>query len=134
MRYSKENLGRIFERTDGRCHLYGKKRAFKNYARFGKRGNWEVDHLKPRANGGTDHLSNLYVACISHNRSKGRRSAKEVRAKHGLVRRPMSRRQRERQEERKFWDVVLACGALAGGVVLLALIADGADMHAPTHT
>ncbi|MGH7298189.1 MAG: HNH endonuclease, partial [Polyangiaceae bacterium] len=70
MRYSKTERRAIYDRTSGKCHLCGSKRAFKNYGTQGARGAWTVDHSMARAAGDTDHGNNLYVACISCNSSK----------------------------------------------------------------
>ena len=40
----------------------------------------EVDHILPRAQGGTDHLENLQLLCSHCNRSKGRRTMAEWKA------------------------------------------------------
>lgn len=43
------------------------------YPSYGKNSGmgWEVDHSKPRAAGGTDHLNNLQALNTQANRSKG---------------------------------------------------------------
>ncbi len=75
MSFSKRELKKIFGKTGGRCRYCGKPLSFGNYGRrngvLGVYGRWEVDHSKPQAKGGTDHLNNLYPACPSCNRSKG---------------------------------------------------------------
>jgi 5-methylcytosine-specific restriction endonuclease McrA len=68
--WSEEQKDYIFHKTDGCCHLCGKKLARKNYAQKDERGCWEVEHSKSIANGGTDHLNNLFPACIPCNREK----------------------------------------------------------------
>ena len=72
-------LNDIYDRTTGRCHLCGKRLAFHNYGCHGTRGAWHIEHSVPRANGGTDHLNNLYPGCIPCNLSKGTRSTRSVR-------------------------------------------------------
>jgi hypothetical protein len=66
MVYDEKTLKMIYSRTDGYCHICGKKLSLKNYARLeGKeRG------LSSQINGGSDHLNNLYSACIICNREK----------------------------------------------------------------
>lgn len=71
MGYSIERQREIYERTNGRCHICRKQLAWCNYGVLGTHGAWEVEHSIPRAAGGTDHLNNLYPACIGCNRSKG---------------------------------------------------------------
>lgn len=70
MSYTVEQLDLIYQRTSGKCHLCHDPLARSNYARFGERGAWEVEHSVPRARGGTDRLNNLYAAHICCNRSK----------------------------------------------------------------
>jgi hypothetical protein len=52
MAYTDERLNRIYDRTNGYCHICHKKLSFVNYAQYGWRGAWEVDHSKPKAKGG----------------------------------------------------------------------------------
>ena len=108
MGYSDERLGDIFDKTDGQCHICGKKLAFKNYAANGSRGAWEVEHSIPKAKGGTDHLNNLFPACISCNRSKRDGSTRAARAQYGRKRAPLS-------QERK--DRVRSKNTVKGGIV-----------------
>ena len=69
--YGLDRLRRIYDKTEGYCYHCGKKIAWKNYGEHEGRGAWEVDHSKPRASGGTDHLNNLFPSCPKCNRSKG---------------------------------------------------------------
>lgn len=59
----------VFDRCDGHCHYCG----------LGLEliGPWEVEHMKPRALGGTDSPWNLVAACVPCNRSKRDRTALE---------------------------------------------------------
>jgi len=43
----------------------------RNYGTSNRRSSWEVDHSIPQSRGGTNHLNNLFPACIKCNRSKG---------------------------------------------------------------
>jgi 5-methylcytosine-specific restriction endonuclease McrA len=70
MSYDVEILRRIYDRTEGHCHICGKKLSFANYAISSGRGAWEVEHSVAKATGGTNHLNNLFPACITCNRSK----------------------------------------------------------------
>ena len=112
MGYSNERLEKIFDRTSGYCHICAGKLAFRNYAVSGARGAWEVEHSKPKCEGGTDHLNNLYAAHISCNRSKRATCTRKARAKHGRTKAPLSSK---RRKEAKFGNV--ADGAFIGGVV-----------------
>jgi hypothetical protein len=94
--YTDEELTDIFDRTDGCCHLCFVRLAFSNYGRLGSRGAWEVEHSNPRANGGTNRLSNLYAAHIVCNRWKGTRATRTVRGWHGYRAAPFSAAKRER--------------------------------------
>lgn len=106
----------IFEKTDGRCHICGKRLAFANYAAHGARGAWEIDHSKPRARSGTDHLHNLWPACISCNRSKQARSTRSARAAYGRTRAPMSRVKQGAARERNTL-IGGGGGAVVGGMI-----------------
>ena len=108
MRLTEDQVNDIFDRTSGKCHLCHKKLSFKNYARYGERGAWEVEHSVPRACGGSNRLNNLYAACISCNRAKGARTTRSIRLRRGLTRAPMSANTRKAA---KRWN------ALGGGLL-----------------
>lgn len=108
MVFNEEELNRIYERTSGYCHICHKKLAFKNYGKVGARASWEVEHSNPQAKGGSNHLNNLYPACISCNRSKGASSTASARAKNGKTRAPLSLEKRKNAK---------AGNALAGGTL-----------------
>jgi hypothetical protein len=135
MSYSNEQRSRIYDRTDGKCHLCHRKIAWKNYGVFGARGGWEVDHSRPRANGGTDHGNNLFAACISCNRSKQHDSTRAVRRANGVSRAPISAAERVRRRDRVVagGGAGLAVGALFGpwgmifGPLVGAALASTAD-------
>jgi len=105
-------LQKILEKTDRVCHLCGSRLAYSNYAKYGSRGAWEVDHGVAWARGGSDHLNNLWPACIPCNRSKWVHSARSVRARNGLTRSPMSRA----WKDRRLLQNVLA-GSVIGGCI-----------------
>lgn len=108
MAFDNDTLKRIFERSDGVCHLCRKKLAFRNYGQNGGRGAWEVEHSNARSNGGTDRLNNLYPAHIACNRSKGDKSSRSARAKHGYRSAPLSAKAKKKS-------------AVAGGLIGAAL-------------
>ncbi|WP_045118991.1 HNH endonuclease [Haliangium ochraceum] len=117
MAYSNERLNDIYDRTDGYCHLCGRKLAFSNYASFGSRGAWEVEHSVPRSRGGTERRNNLFAACISCNRSKGgRTSTRSMRSKFGRTRAPYSRQKKDELRAEN-----AAVGGLVGAGVATAL-------------
>lgn len=115
MAYDNETLNDIYDRTDGRCHLCGKKLSFMNYGKSGRKGAWEVEHSRCRAKGGTDHLCNLFAACIPCNRRKGTYTTKTTRSWHGRTRAPLSKTARkEAQISNRLTGVVI--GGLLGTV------------------
>lgn len=86
----------IYSKTDGCCHLCGKKHRLSDYAIT-----WQREHHIPRANGGSDNIRNLFVACIKCNLIKGTLPSKVVRRWMGLNQVPLSRKAklRIRQEQ-----------------------------------
>jgi len=96
MAYDEITLRKIYDRTDGRCHICLKKLSFINYGKRGKRGAWEVDHSCPRSMNGGDRLNNLYASCIFCNRTKGTFSSKTARSWHGRTKAPLTRAKKER--------------------------------------
>lgn len=112
MAYSDDVLNRIYDRTDGYCHLCCKKLSFINYARQGFRGAWEVEHSVPLSRGGTNHLNNLYPACISCNRFKAAQSSRAVRSSYGRRRAPFSRIRKEQIRKSNASTCGVVCGLL----------------------
>lgn len=125
MKSPNDNLKRVYEKTNGKCHLCGRGLCFRNHGRAGARGAWEIEHSRPRAKGGTDHGNNLFPAHIPCNRSKGTRPANSVRAAHGLRRPPLSAAQ---ASQRRSENTV--AGALIGGLVGLVFGPAGAAIGA----
>lgn len=111
-RYDNETLRKIYDRTSGYCHICGKKLSWANYARPRRKGAWEVEHSVPRAKGGTDHLNNLFAACVECNRGKRDITTRAARGWHGRTRAPLSREQRGKA--RTFNAIA---GGIAGGLV-----------------
>lgn len=117
MAYDDKTLKLIYSRTDGYCHICGKKLSLKNYAVMGGKGCWEVEHSHAKANGGSDHLNNLYAACIACNREKGTVTAKTARSWNGLKRAPLSRNKKTQvRSENAIIGVVIGgiIGSIAG--------------------
>ena len=116
LRYTSEQLEAIYDRTDGHCHLCGKKLCFTNYGQYGKRGSWEVEHSNARCNGGSDRLCNLYAAHIFCNRQKGTVTTRTARAWNGRTKAPLSKKRKEQisTSNRWGWGTV---GALSGAAV-----------------
>lgn len=94
MSFTDDRLRHIHQRTEGRCHICRKQLSLRNYGVLGKRGAWEVEHSKPRSKGGTDHMNNLYAACIACNRKKGNSSSVSARSANGYKCAPPSKAKR----------------------------------------
>jgi hypothetical protein len=99
MNRSTERLNAIYNKTDGYCHLCHRKLSFKNYGVRNSKGAWHIEHSIPRANGGTDHLNNLYAACIPCNEDKGTRHNRSVRKQNGVTRAPHCRVKKQQVRE-----------------------------------
>ena len=108
---------KIFDRTDGRCHICRKKLCFNNYGVNGARGSWHVEHSKCQAHGGTNHGNNLYAACITCNLQKGTLSTRAVRSRNGYTRAPLSQAKKESVRETNTW-LGGAVGAATGAIVI----------------
>ncbi|MGH9766473.1 MAG: HNH endonuclease [Blastocatellia bacterium] len=121
MAYSEESLNRIYDRTDGYCHICRKKLSFVNYGKPGRRGAWEVEHSRCKAKGGTDRLCNLFPACIPCNRRKGTYTTKTARAWHGRTRAPLSKETRKKAQRSN-----ALAGAVIGGILGFIAGAGGA--------
>ncbi|HMO63899.1 MAG TPA: HNH endonuclease [Verrucomicrobiota bacterium] len=117
MRLDDRTLTRIYARTSGYCHLCGSKLSRTNYGKHGARGAWEIEHSLPRIKGGSDHINNLYPACIRCNRSKGSTTTRTARRWHGRTRAPLSP---ARRVEAKGRSAVV--GALTLGLVGRAVL------------
>jgi 5-methylcytosine-specific restriction endonuclease McrA len=111
-RYDGDRLRAIFDKANGCCHLCGRTIAFSNYGNHGARGAWEVDHSKPVAEGGTDHLNNLFPAHTSCNRSKQDASSRSSRKENGRTRAPLSAAAIERARFKQ-----AMAGAFSGGLL-----------------
>lgn len=117
MQFDDDSLDDIYCKTDGKCHVCGKKLSRVNYGCYGRKGAWHVEHSVPRAKGGTDHLNNLFPACIGCNLDKGTSSTRSARAKHRRTRAPYSREKREKIRQ----ENTIVAGA--AGLVIGAAIA-----------
>ena len=117
MPFTDEQLSRIFERTDGRCHICHGKLYFGNYGVFGRRGAWEVEHSNPRCNGSSDRLGNLYAAHIVCNRQKGSMTTRTARAWNSRTKAPLSKERKAAIRSENRWGCG-SVGALTGAAVL----------------
>jgi hypothetical protein len=110
MAYTVQQLDLIYRRTTGYCHLCHKKLSRKNYGIRNARGAWEVEHSIPRSQGGTDHMNNLFAACISCNNDKSSLTTRTARSWHEKTCAPLCP---EKRAEAKIQNGVI--GAAVGG-------------------
>ena len=115
MKYDEETKDKVLLKTDSSCHICRKKLLKKNYGVNGANGAWEIDHSKPIAVGGTNHINNLYPACISCNRSKGSLTNSVARKPHGFTTAPKSKAQKNKEKK----ESVIKGGLIGGGIGLI---------------
>lgn len=109
------NLNRIkiiYSKTDGCCHLCHRKLSFTNYGIRGAKGGWHIEHSKAKANGGSDHLNNLFPACIDCNIEKGTNYTRTIRSRNGQTRAPYNQ-----QKKQKIKDENTIIGMIGGGLL-----------------
>jgi hypothetical protein len=116
MRYDKTLLTQIYRRTSGYCHLCHSKLAFKNYGRPDNRGAWEVEHSVPCSKGGTDHLNNLFAACVICNRDKSNTTTRTARGWNGKKCAPLNPLKRKQAKFDNGFSGAIA-GGFAGGLI-----------------
>ena len=78
------DLGTVIRHNDAKNkrHLYGEQGGnCRGCGEHFRPQNLEVDHIVPRAKGGTDHLDNLQLLCGHCNRVKGDRGMEYLRTK-----------------------------------------------------
>lgn len=102
-KFSAEERKRIFDKTDGICHLCNGTLAFSSYGGRGVRGKWEIEHSIPIAKGGTDHFNNLFPAHVRCNKIKSDREKRTVRRELGYYQQ----------------DDTLTLGQVIGGTLML---------------
>lgn len=112
MPFSNDLLNAIYDKTDGCCHLCHRKLSFTNYGKRNRKGAWHVEHSIPRAKGGTNHLNNLFLACISCNCGKGTTHTRTVRRRNGVSRAPYSRAKKQSIKEAN-----ALLGMIGGGII-----------------
>lgn len=111
---------RIYDKTDGQCHICRKKLALINYGAVSSKGAWEVDHSIPKSKGGTDHLTNLNPACIPCNRIKNNLSTRTARSWFGYTNAPKSRA--VRNEENRYRRIMIFIFLIIGFLFLPNLL------------
>ena len=127
MAYDNDRLNEIYDKTDGYCHLCHKKLSFTNHGKRGKKGSWHVEHSIAKANGGTNHLNNLFPACIKCNEEKGTVHSKTARGWKGNTRAPYSKAKKKKIRTNKTVGGAMIGGALGsilgpGGAIIGATI------------
>ena len=103
---------KIYDKTDGYCHICHSKLSFANYGNHGTKGAWHIEHSVPKAKGGSDHLNNLYPACITCNLDKGTQHTKTARRQNGTTRAPFSKAKKERIKNGN-----TTAGVIIGGIL-----------------
>lgn len=107
----KERLRKIYEKTDGHCHICHSSLVFASHGKHNTKGAWHIEHSKPKSKGGTDHLNNLLPACIPCNLTKGVKHTKIARAKHGHTRAPLSKVKKQDIQGKR-----IIVGGIVGGI------------------
>lgn len=110
-----ERLKKIYSKTDGYCHLCHRKLSLTNYNQQGTKGAWHIDHSKAKANGGTDHMNNLFPACIICNNEKGVLHKQTIRRRFGVSRAPLSKLQKNKIKKENSL-IGMAGGSIVGSV------------------
>jgi hypothetical protein len=113
MKFDKRQLDSIYRRTSGYCHICHMKLALRNYGHTGTKGAWQVEHSVPRSRGGTDHLNNLFAACVSCNHEKSNKTTRTARGWNGKTSAPLNHVKRKQAKfENGFAAAIL--GGFAG--------------------
>jgi HNH endonuclease len=116
MSFDNQILTRIYRRTSGYCHLCHTKLSLKNYGQRGKKGAWQVEHSVPRSKGGSDHLNNLFAACVSCNCDKSNKTTRTARGWNGKTSAPLNPEKRKQAKFDNGFAGAIA-GGFAGGVI-----------------
>jgi len=98
----------VYKKTNGYCHICHRKLSLKNHGKNNEKGGWHLEHSIPKARGGTEHLNNLFAACIPCNLEKGTMHNRTIRARYGTTRAPYSKAKKDKIRN----DNTLAGGAL----------------------
>lgn len=112
MKKDLERLTKIFDKTDGNCHLCHKELIFENHGLQDVEYSWHIEHSKPKASGGTDHLNNLYPACAKCNLEKGTLKTSVIRKRKGVIRAPLAKTKKAEIKRINTID-----GAVLGGIL-----------------
>lgn len=135
MPYDERTLDVIYAKTGGDCHCCGQPLKRDQYGQLNASSGWEVDHSKPRKQGGSDHLNNLFPACIPCNRANGARHGRKRRRDRGNRLRPLSQTEKWLRKTGGKTAAATACGLIglvAGPAGLLIGAMAGAAFADPT--
>jgi 5-methylcytosine-specific restriction endonuclease McrA len=105
-------LRKIYDKTDGYCHVCHRKLSFQNHGNQGSKGAWHIEHSVPKAKGGTNHQNNLFPACIECNIEKSTMTSRTARGYYGNSRAPYTKAKKE-----KIKSSNTLAGILLGGVL-----------------
>jgi 5-methylcytosine-specific restriction endonuclease McrA len=84
----KKEIIKIWDKTNGHCHFCGIDLIFENYGKNKDiKGNWNVDHIFPKASGGENKTVNYLPICGECNRLKWHRTGKQIKEimRYGIV-------------------------------------------------
>jgi len=126
---NRQKLKKVYDRTNGYCHICHKKLSLCNYGILGLKGAWHIEHSKAKANGGSDHLNNLYAACIECNFKKGTKSTRTMRRRNSVSRAPYNKEKREAIKNGNTVFGMLTGGAIGslfgpGGVIICSVLGE----------
>ena len=85
---------------------------FINHGINSGRDEWEIEHSKPKSKGGTDHLNNLYAACVKCNREKSNGTNYSIRSIKGVKKAPLTE---DKKDKKVFSNTVK--GVITGAAV-----------------
>lgn len=71
MGYSDDTLNDLFDAAGGVCPDCGRTIRWKHYGSREYAKGWEVDHIVPKARGGSNRRRNLWALCWECNAKKG---------------------------------------------------------------
>lgn len=108
-----QRLKDIFGKTDGYCHVCHQNLSFNNHGKRNAMGAWHIEHSKPRAKERTDHLNNLFAACIDCNIEKAMLTSRTARSYYGNTRAPYCCK----EKKQAIRDDNTTTGMLIGGLI-----------------
>ena len=118
MKYTGDQLKKVYGKTNGYCHVCHGKLLFKNYGKKGGKNAWHIDHSRAQAKGGTFHTNNLFPAHWDCNIKKGVKTSRTARSWSGNSRAPYSKEKliRIRSERRAGGAAIGAAAGIPFGI------------------